>query len=325
MKRILCLYTGGTLGCLPSPQGLAPAPGVLHEHIAELARHLSDAPQIEVLEYPQLLDSSSMGPADWNRIGTDIAARHADYDGFVVLHGTDTLAYTAAALSFQLENLAKPVLVTGAQHPWFMENSDAPANVSAALKNALGGWSGVRVVFGGRLLPGPRVRKADADNNQAFAAPNWDGHWPKNTAPDTPARCITIDPQARIIGIKLYPGFSNDWLATVLAPPLQGIVLETFGSGNLPNHAGIIAALEQQAQAGAIIVNCTQCHAGHVQQGHYAASHALERIHALPAGDMTAEAALTKLYYLQAITNSPESMRAGFMQNLRGELTPNLC
>lgn len=325
MKRILCLYTGGTLGCLPSPQGLAPAPGILHAPISDLASRLADSPQVELLEYPQLLDSSSMGPADWNRIGADIAARHADYDGFVILHGTDTLAYTAAALSFQLEHLAKPVILTGAQHPWFMADSDAPANVSAALEHALGGWPGVRVAFGGRLLPGARVRKTDADNNQAFSAPNWNGQWPAPIAPTAPARCIAIDPQARIIGIKLYPGFTGDWLATALTEPQQGIVLETYGSGNLPEHAGLIAALEQQARAGAIIVNCTQCLAGHVQQGHYAASSSLQRIRALPAADMTPEAALTKLYYLQATSTTADEIRENFVQNLRGELTPDLC
>ncbi|MBS1156878.1 MAG: hypothetical protein H6R07_2802 [Proteobacteria bacterium] len=325
MKRILCLYTGGTLGCLPSQQGLAPAPGILNTPIAELAAHLPGSPRVELLEYPQLLDSSSMGPADWNRIGADIAGHHADYDGFVVLHGTDTLAYTAAALSFQLEHLAKPVIVTGAQRPWFMADSDAPANVSAALEHALGDWPGVRVAFGGRLLPGARVRKTDADNNQAFSAPNWDGQWPTPVAPTTPARCFTIDPQARIIGIKLYPGLTGDWLATALTQPQQGIVLETYGSGNLPEHAGLIAALEQQARAGAIIVNCTQCLAGHVQQGHYATSSSLQRIRALPAADMTPEAALTKLYYLQATSATANEIRENFVQNLRGELTPDLC
>lgn len=325
MKRILCLYTGGTLGCLPSPQGLAPAPGILNTPIAELAAHLPVSPRVEILEYPQLLDSSSMGPADWNRIGADIATHHADYDGFVVLHGTDTLAYTAASLSFQLEYLAKPVIVTGAQRPWFMADSDAPANVSVALEQALGGWSGVRVAFGGRLLPGTRVRKTDADGDQAFSAPNWNGQWPDHAKPTAPAHCIRIDPQARIIGIKLYPGLTNDWLAKALAEPQQGIVLETFGSGNLPEHAGLLAALEQQAHAGAIIVNCTQCLAGHVRQGHYAASSSLQRIRALPAADMTPEAALTKLYYLQATAATADEIRASFVKNLRGELATNLC
>ncbi|MDR3410497.1 MAG: asparaginase [Formivibrio sp.] len=325
MKRILCLYTGGTIGCIPSPEGLAPAPGVLNDHIADLATHFTDAPQVELLEYPQLLDSSSMGPADWNRIGTDIAERHADYDGFVVLHGTDTLAYTAAALSFQLENLAKPVILTGAQHPWFKADSDAPANVLAALNSALGGWSGVRVAFGGRLLPGTRVRKSDADRRQAFTAPNWNGQWVGTTATDAPVCCAVIQPEAHFIGIKLYPGFSCHWLAAALAEPQQGIVLETYGSGNIPDHANLITALERQARAGAIIVNCTQCFSGHVQQGHYAASNILQRIQALPAGDMTPEAALAKLYYLHATAATPDEIRADFVRNLRGELSPNLC
>lgn len=325
MPRILCLYTGGTIGCQPGKTGLAPAPGILSVPLAELATHLSATLQLEILEYPQLLDSSSMGPADWNRIGADIATRHDEFDGFVVLHGTDTLANTAAALSFQLENLTKPVLITGSQRPWFTSGSDAPANVALALKNAIGGWAGVRVAFGGRLLPAPRVRKSDADLDRAFSAPNWNGIWAEPLAANGPAHCVTVNPAARILGIKLYPGFSCDWLANALTIPLQGLVLETFGSGNLPDHAGLAAALEQQATAGAVIVNCSQCHAGMIRQGHYAASNILNRTGALPAGDMTSEAAFAKLYYLLASRASLGTIRTDFSRNLRGEVSENLC
>lgn len=325
MKRILCLYTGGTIGSKPTSQGLAPAAGALQDLLTELAAHLPDQPDVTLLEYPQLLDSSSMGPADWNHIAADISARHDEFDGFVVLHGTDTLAFTAAALSFQLENLAKPVLLTGSQRPWLQTGSDASANVALALKNAAGGWPGVRVAFGGRLLPGTRVRKSDADHDQAFSAPNWNGIWPESPDYASPAHCINVDPATRIAALKLYPGYSCDWLAAALAQPLQGLVLETFGSGNLPDSPALIAALNQQAQSGAIIVNCSQCHAGKVQQGQYAASAALSAVGVIPAGDMTAEAALTKLYYLFAIPSNSVAIRTRFTQNLRGELNGKLC
>lgn len=325
MKRILCLYTGGTIGSKPTPQGLAPAAGALHDLLTELAAQQPSQPNITLLEYPQLLDSSSMGPADWNRIAADIAARHDEFDGFVVLHGTDTLAFTAAALSFQLEHLAKPVLLTGSQRPWLQTGSDACANVTLALKNAAGGWPGVRVAFGGRLLPGTRARKSDADHDQAFSAPNWNGLWQESTEPTAPVRCALVDPTARIAALKLYPGYSCDWLAAALAQPLQGLILETFGSGNLPDSPTLIAALNRQAESGAIIVNCSQCHAGKVQQGQYAASAALDAAGVIPAGDMTAEAALTKLYYLFEEHDDTNTIRTRFMQNLRGELSEKLC
>lgn len=325
MKRILCLYTGGTIGCLPTAQGLAPAAGSLTSPLTELATGLPESPQIELVEYAELLDSSSMGPADWNRIGADIVKYHDDFDGFVILHGTDTLAYTAAALSYQLEHLAKPVLITGSQRPWHTEGSDAPANVAAALNNAIVGKPGVRVAFGERLLPGTRVRKSDADRNQAFTAPNWDGHWPDTPTTNSPASLIEVDPAARIIGLKLYPGFSYDWLRAALATPMQAIVIESYGSGNLPAHPGLLDALQNQAKAGAVLVNCTQCHAGNVQQGHYAASSILNQIGALPAADMTPEAALTKLYMLFAKQESRREICNLFRKNLRGELSADLC
>ena len=320
MTRILCLYTGGTIGCLPTEQGLSPARGALTKPIADLASNLPNSPDVVLQEYSQLLDSSCMGPTDWNRIGTDIMAQYADFDGFVILHGTDTLAYTAAALSFQLENLSKPVLITGSQRPWFATGSDAPANVTSALKSASGDWPGVRVAFGGRLLPGTRVRKMDADHDHAFYAPNWNGLWPENIQLPHPPTCITVDPHAKITGIKLYPGFNYDWLSTALNDPLQAIVLETYGSGNLPEHSGLIAALKKQAASGALIINCSQCPTGHVKQGHYASSHVLGQIGALPAQDMSPEAALAKLYYLFATTQHAEDIGHAFMHNLRGEI-----
>lgn len=325
MKRILCLYTGGTIGCMPTPLGLAPLSGALETPLAALATQQTEPVHIELIEYPQLLDSSSMGPKDWNRIGADIAKHHAEFDGFVVLHGTDTLAYTAAALSFQLENLAKPVLLTGSQRPWHQAGSDAPANVTLAIQHACDDLPGVRVAFGGRLLPGTRIRKSDADHDQAFSAPNWNGIWPGQSIAALPVRCVAIDPVARIGALKLYPGFSYDWLTAALDQPLQALVLETFGSGNLPEHAGLIAALEKQAQSGTVIINCSQCQAGKVQQGHYATGAPLQRIGALPASDMTSEAALAKLYYLFASENDTESIRTRFMQNLRGEMNEKLC
>jgi L-asparaginase len=322
MTRILCLYTGGTIGCVPSPHGLAPAPGVLDAPIRALAASLAGRPEITLLEYPELLDSSSMGPADWNRIGADIARLYAEFDAFIVLHGTDTLAYTAAALSFQLENLGKPVIVTGAQRPWLQEGSDAPANVASAIKEATTGKPGVRVTFGGKILPGFNARKTGTEHDDDFSAPNWDGSWP-DVSPAADFRFVRINPSARIAAFKLYPGLSYDLLIAALEKaPMAGLVLETWGCGNLPQRADLIEAIYWQARRGAVIVNCSQCLTGIVRPAHYAAGHEIARIGAIPAGLMGPETAITKLHYLFGRNPDPASVRAGMKQNLRGEMGP---
>ncbi len=320
MTKILCLYTGGTIGCKPTMHGLAPAPGVLHEPLRALAASHPDTPEITVLEYPELLDSSSMGPADWNRIGADIARFYADFDAFIVLHGTDTLAYTAAALSFQLEHLAKPVIITGAQRPWLQAGSDAPANVASAIREAASGTAGVRVTFGGKVLPGFAVRKTGTERDDDFAAPNWDGRWPALVATE-PLHLVKINPSARIAAFKLYPGLSYDLLITALEKaPLAGLVLESWGSGNLPHRPDLIEAIYWQARRGAVIVNCSQCLAGIVRPAHYAAGHEIARIGAIPAGPMGPETAIAKLHYLFGRNPDPASVREGMKQNLRGEM-----
>lgn len=320
MSKILCLYTGGTIGCLPTPQGLAPAAGALTERLLALTASHSAQPEVILQEYPKLLDSASMGPVDWNRIGADIAAHYAEFDAFIVLHGTDTMAYTTAALSFQLENLGKPVILTGAQRPWCEADSDAQANVASALQEALTGKAGVRLAFGGRILPGACVRKAGTERDDAFTAPNWDGAWPATPA-EAPLHFVKINPAARIAAFKLYPGLSYDLLITALEKaPLAGLVLESWGNGNMPNRPDLIEAIYWQTRRGAVVVNCSQCLAGVVKQGHYAAGHEIARVGAIAAGQMSPVAALTKLYYLFARNADPAHVRAAMRQNLRGEM-----
>lgn len=294
-QRILCLYTGGTIGCIATPHGLAPAAGVLQQPIADLVA-MAAAPQCQVVlrEYPNLLDSSSMQPSDWLRIAQDIDANYADFDGFIVLHGTDTLAWTAAALHWQLANLAKPVVITGSQRPWLASDSDAPTNFKLALHAACGQQAGVMVAFGGQLLPGVAVKKLDADADKAFAAPNWQGIWPAR--PTAAYYLQPVNPALNILAIKLYPG-TEAWLANSLKlQNFEGIAIESYGSGNLPSNTHLEATLQQLAQRGTIITNCSQCIAGEVRQGHYAAGDFMQQIKALPAGRMSIEAATTWLY-----------------------------
>ncbi len=294
-QRILCLYTGGTIGCIATPQGLAPAKGVLQQPLAELiARLPPHSVELTLREYPEPLDSSSMQPKDWLRIAQDIHDEYNGFDGFIVLQGTDTLAWTAAALHWQLSHIAKPVVITGSQRPWFQADSDAQANVELALRAAVGQQAGVIVAFGGQLLPSYAVKKLDADADSAFAAPNWQGTWPSLSSEDYAFH--PVNPNLNILPIKLFPG-TEDWLAQSLSHhKIEGIAIETYGSGNPPNHTRLQTVLSHLAQQGTYFINCTQCICGEVRQGHYAAGDFMHQINALPAGRMSIEAATTWLY-----------------------------
>ena len=293
-KHLLCLYTGGTIGCVSGAQGLSPVAGVLREPIVQAAQQQGLA--LDWIEYPQLLDSSAMTPHDWRLIACDIDRHYADFDGFIILHGTDTLAWSAAALHWQLGSSHKPIVLTGSQRPWLQAGSDAPANIALAMQAASGPQAGVIVAFGGELLPGVAVKKLDADADRAFAAPNWSGLWPR--ANDRPYALQALNPDLNILAIKLYPG-CEAWLASHLVhSECDALLLECYGSGNLPSLPALHTALTQLAARGTIIVAVSQCLAGEVRLGHYAAGDLLSAIGALAAGRLSIEAATTRLYTL---------------------------
>lgn len=305
MQRICVIYTGGTIGMLPGADGYAPAPDYLRQQLQSLY------PGLSVLEYSPLLDSSEMTPALWSRIAADIAGAYDSYDGFVVLHGTDTMAYTAAALSYMLENLGKPVVITGSQIPWCEPGNDAVDNVAAALALAArDDLCEVALVFAGRCLRGNRSRKVDCDGMAAFASPNcpelgqwtaegWTDLYRDTAALPRPAAAFHFQPVAdgaQIVAARLAPGFTGAWLAKSLQE-LDGVVLETFGAGNAGADPALMNALAQAAADG-LVVNCTACMQGRVKMGRYAVSGSLEQMGVLDGADMTPEAALAKLYYV---------------------------
>ncbi|WP_148716357.1 asparaginase [Chitinolyticbacter meiyuanensis] len=325
--RIRVIHTGGTIGMRPGPHGLATAPGWL---AGELMRQY---PYVDVHEYVQLLDSSSMTPADWVRIAQDVAESAEGYDGFLVLHGTDTLAWTAAALAYQLQGLGKPVLLTGAMRPWGAAESDAPRNVAAALA-----WlesahqATIGVVFAGRLWPATRVRKMDCDALDAFSAPNaaalavfeaggWQLAMTSNALTiGEPLQPLAAD--ARVLHLTLAPGCNADWLAAQLrqSPP-DGLLLSTYGSGNAPAHPALLEVLTRLA--GRIpMVNLTACPRGTVAMGQYAAGNALAAAGLWSGGDMTPEAALVKLHWLLAQPQPLAMLRQRFETCVAGDRTP---
>jgi L-asparaginase len=336
-KRVYIAYTGGTIGMARRPDGsYAPEPGELGRLMAELPE-LRDprAPAYHVAEFPTLRDSATMTPRDWTAIAEDLAANYAAYDGFVVLHGTDTMAYTASALSFMLRDLGKPVLLTGAQIPLCEVRSDGRENlITALLIAAHEPIPEVCLSFGSRLLRGCRAVKVNASGLEAFDSPNFpplaqigidirvDRRLLLRPPPaDVPLGVQPISPEVRVGALRLFPGISAAMVEAVLQP-LRGLVLETYGAGNGPaDDAALLAALSAASERGVVIVNCTQCLRGSVNPAAYATGAALARAGVTGGHDLTAEAALTKLAYLFSAGHDPAAVRALMGQSLRGELT----
>ncbi|WP_043649176.1 asparaginase [Chitinilyticum litopenaei] len=307
MQRVFCLYTGGTIGCVPGADGLRPAPDGMAERLATEAGALGCALSFAAL--PELLDSSCMLPADWHAIACRVATALAEHDAVLVLHGTDTMAYTAAALSFLLDGLARPVVLTGSQRPWGQEGSDAPANVRLALESALAGQAGVWLAFGGKLLPGRHVHKVAADADDAFAAPNAPVSPLAEVMPHpAPLRVRALDPTLRVLAVRLYPG-SAAWLAAALRhDPPDALLLECYGTGNLPDDPALAVVLRELA-GGIPLVACSQCLSGEVQLGRYQAGSLLAELGALPAGRLGAPACLAQLHVLLSTSRDAAELR----------------
>ncbi len=334
-KRIYVAYTGGTIGMQHSAQGFIPVPGFLTATVKAMPEfYRSEMPDFDIHEYNPVIDSSDMTPAHWLEIAKDIQQNYELYDGFVVLHGTDTMAYTASALSFMLENLQKPVIITGSQIPLAQLRSDGQVNLLNSLYlAAYYPIAEVALYFNNQLFRGNRATKADADGFNAFASPNYPPlleagiHIEVNSGelaelPMHPEvlRIAEITPQP-ISVVTLYPGISPDVIKNMAAAPVRALIIKSYGVGNAPQDPQILAALTDAAKRGTVIVNCTQCFKGKVNMGGYATGHALALCGVSSGHDMTLEAALTKLHYLLSQPLTSEQIRMKIEQNLRGEMS----
>lgn len=319
---------------LPSSRGYQPVEGEFSRQLrAFIASREADLPEVEIHEYAELIDSANVTPHHWKQIADDIGSHYQEFDGFVVLHGTDTMAYTASALSFMLEDLSKPVIVTGSQIPWSQIRSDAQDNLLTSVLLA-GGYElpEVGLYFHNRLYRGNRARKVDATGFHAFDSPNFPAlayagtqivinHSLLLPRSVLPLKVQKLEPP-KVAVITLFPGFSSSLLAHVLGAGVEGIVLMTYGMGNVPSQdRTLLKLLAKASDQGVVVMNCSQCYRGHVDMVGYETGKVLMEAGAVSAKDMTPEATLTKLSFLLSTHLSSEEVRLKMQSNLRGELT----
>lgn len=307
----------------------------IYEVLPELRR---TSYAIDSCELERIIDSSNMTPDFWVDIANIIEQRYEDYDGFVVLHGTDTMAYTASALSFMFKNLSKPIVLTGSQLPLGMLRSDGRDNIICALEIASGREviiPEVTILFESHLYRGNRSTKVSAENFDAFSSFNYPSLAKAGIKVSYKEHLILPMPSGelkvrkafdrRIAVLKLFPGITPAVVESVLQTPnLQGVIIETFGSGNAPTEAWFIDALEAATRRGIIIFNVTQCKAGAVMMRQYQASCDMDRIGVIGGHDITIEAAVTKMMYLLGrFPNDKDKVRERLSMSLRGEITLN--
>ena len=317
--------------------GYIPVAGFIAEALSSIPdMSRSDFPKWELCEMSPLLDSSNMTVREWNNIASIIYRNYYNYDGFVVLHGTDTMAYTASALSFILSGLDKPVILTGSQIPLSEMRSDGRDNlITSILIAAEGVAREVCLYFSGKLLRGNRAMKMSADGLVAFDSPNYPhladvGVTIKYNQAAMLAKCenatknIEFLPFSEVpIGVlKVFPGIQFGLFEEIMTEKLSGIVLETFGAGNIPGNGNALLPIIKKAfSSGTVITVCSQCPAGTVILGAYETSSSLKAAGAVSGRDMTTEAAVAKLHHLFSLGISKDEIKQKMEMDICGELS----
>jgi len=334
------IYTGGTIGMNRNPLTKALEPFDF-EHLLQNVPELEQFDTlIETYQFNPPIDSSDMSPALWTQLSHVIADHYEQYDGFVVLHGTDTMAFTASALSYMLENLTKPVIFTGSQLPIGQLRTDGKENLITSIEIAAARHQDgtamvpeVGIYFNGHLMRGNRTTKQSAEEFNAFesfnyphlvdAGVNMTYHEDRMLKPDFNK---PMKPHFRldnnVIIFSLFPGIREDLIRHIIATPnLKSIVMRTFGSGNAPQSAWLLSALKEGTRRGKVIVNISQCLQGTVEMCRYDTGYQLQEAGVISGYDSTVESAVTKLMFLQSHYDSAEQVRKYMQRSIRGEIS----
>ena len=339
-RKILLLYTGGTIGMDRNPQTGALEPLDFNNLVANMPEMEQIGTAIDVYQFDKPIDSSDMRPDTWAKLVRIIDSRYEQYDGFVILHGTDTMAYTASALSFMLENLTKPVVLTGSQLPIVQLRTDGKENLVTSIEIASAYKPDgtpivpeVCIYFSGKLLRGNRSTKQNADGFNAFdsfnyphlcdAGVNITFHphhilTPDFTKPMTPH--YEMDTQVMVL--SLFPGIEEKLVRHALkAEGLRAVVMRSFGSGNAPQQPWLIETLKQATERGIVIINISQCVEGFVAMERYDTGYQLKDAGVISGRDSTVEAAVTKLMHLLARYDDPQRIHQLMSESIAGEIT----
>ncbi|MNK43248.1 L-asparaginase 1 [compost metagenome] len=338
MHNIFIIYTGGTIGMVKDETGT-----FVPFDFELIKRNLPDLSRLDykltVHSFEPIIDSSNMKPEIWIEMAQIIKDNYADYDGFVILHGSDTMAFTASVLSFMLEGLQKPVILSGSQLPIGEIRTDARENMMTALEIASAKQDGISIIqevcilFDNKLFRGNRSFKYNSAKFEAFRSPNYPVlveagiHLQYNTD----ALLNNIDKEFilhtkldnRVAVLKLFPGISAQTIKAVLDSDVRSVVMETFGSGNTTTDTWFLDLLKEAIEQGKNILNISQCKVGSVELGRYETSQGLKSIGVLNGYDLTFEAAVTKLMYLQGELEDQKDVAYWIEKDIRGELTIN--
>jgi len=337
-RRILILYTGGTIGMIRQENGSYQPFSFanLSSHIPELAQFPAE---LEIDSFDEPLDSSNMTPGHWQRMAQRIEDDYANFDAFVILHGSDTMAYSSAALSFMLENLAKPVILTGSQLPVGIPRSDARENILTSLEIAAAtNFEGgpmvpeVAVYFEFNLYRGNRLQKVSSQDFEAFRSPNFPFlaeagvqikyHREYIRKASLGRFKVALELESRIAQVYCYPGMQAAQMVPIIQnPENRAIIIRTYGSGNAPGFTWLLDALSEQISRGVPVINVSQCSAGEVEMTKYDAGRRYHEIGVMSGGDMIFEAALCKTMVLLGQGLSGYEFEQAFRADLRGELS----